>query len=215
MDPRGFACLTTITNLYISINYISIKTCRRLIQALVFFLAFPAPLLPFSPRRSQAAALVHLGCEQTDYQRKRTDFHLVGIEFGSHGAAAEVELGSAGSVRVSDEPAVGTTDDCCTFTAKGRKKRPRRRSRPIYNDGKYREITRTKNDVLREWAGLTIWVKPLFPPPKGRKISLTVGKITTDFIEIFRTLTFDLPKIKGRGLQSLAEVCTLPVLFYL
>lgn len=34
----------------------------------------------------------------------------------------EVELSSAWLVRVSDEPGLGTTDYCCTFTAKGRKK---------------------------------------------------------------------------------------------
>lgn len=56
------------------------------------------------------------------WRRKRTNFNLVGVEFGSHGAAAEVELSSACLVRVSDEPAVGTTDYCCTATAKGRKK---------------------------------------------------------------------------------------------
>lgn len=33
-----------------------------------------------------------------------------------------VELSSAWLVRVSDEPGLGTTDYCCTFTAKGRKK---------------------------------------------------------------------------------------------
>lgn len=33
-----------------------------------------------------------------------------------------VELSSAWLVRVSDEPGLGTTDYCCTFTAKRRKK---------------------------------------------------------------------------------------------
>lgn len=56
------------------------------------------------------------------WRQKRTNFNLVGVEFGRHGAAVEVELSSAWLVRVSDEPAVGTTDYCCTFTAKGRKK---------------------------------------------------------------------------------------------
>lgn len=94
-----------------------------------YFEAVLVPLLPFSTRRSQAAAThggsVHPGWEQTHYRgdaRKRTNFNLVRVEFGRHGAAAEVELSSAWLVRVSDEPAVGTTDYCCTFTAKGRKK---------------------------------------------------------------------------------------------
>lgn len=34
----------------------------------------------------------------------------------------EVELSSAWLVKVSDEPGFGTTDYCCTVTAKGRKK---------------------------------------------------------------------------------------------
>lgn len=56
------------------------------------------------------------------WHQKRTNLNLVGVEFGRHGAAVDVELSSAWLVRVSDEPAVGTTDYCCTFTAKGRKK---------------------------------------------------------------------------------------------
>lgn len=56
---------------------------------------------------------------------KHTNFNLVGVEFGRHCAAVEVELSSAWLVRVSDEPGFGTTDNCCTFTSKGEKEKER------------------------------------------------------------------------------------------
>lgn len=56
---------------------------------------------------------------------KHTNFNLVGVEFGRHFAAVEVELSSAWLVRVSDEPGFGTTDNCCTSTSKGEKEKGR------------------------------------------------------------------------------------------
>lgn len=68
---------------------------------------------------------------------KHTNFNLVGVEFGRHVVA--VELSSAWLVMVSDEPGLGTTDNCCTFTAKGRKKGRTNVRRGIYRFAKYRE----------------------------------------------------------------------------
>lgn len=50
-----------------------------------------------------------------------------------------VELSSAWLVRVSDEPGLGTTDYCCTFTANGRKKDGARPAEPLYSAAKSRE----------------------------------------------------------------------------
>lgn len=79
----------------------------------------------------------------------------------------EVELSSAWLVRVSDEPAVGTTDYCYTFTAKGRKK-DREHARAVFiimaSIARRRVLTMTYYVSRRAQI---IWVKPLLPPPKG------------------------------------------------
>ena len=54
-----------------------------------------------------------------------TNFNFAGVEFGRHDADLVVLLCSAWLVMVSDEPRFGTTDYCCTFTAKGTKERGR------------------------------------------------------------------------------------------
>lgn len=57
-------------------------------------------------------------------------------------------LTSVQLVRVSDEPGLGTTDNCCTFTSKGRKK-GRKMAEAVFIRVKYRESLRSKTaDVV-------------------------------------------------------------------
>lgn len=108
----------------------SINTCTDLIQilfccfrgipcAIITVLYAPSPGRSHTRRQRPSRLWTNV---LPRWHQKRTNFNLVGVEFGRHGAAVEVELSSAWLVRVSDEPAVGTTDYCYTFTAKGRKK---------------------------------------------------------------------------------------------
>lgn len=76
---------------------------------------------------------------------RHTNFNLVGVEFGRHVAA--VELSSAWLVRVSDEPGAGTTDYCCTFTAKGAKERPKKATANAFINVKYRESFGNRSKV--------------------------------------------------------------------
>lgn len=80
-----------------------------------------------SAQRASMLAVNKVPLLLATWRSRHTNFNLVGVEFGRHDAA--VELSSALLVRVSDEPGAGTTDYCCTFTAKGAKERPRKRAR--------------------------------------------------------------------------------------
>lgn len=77
---------------------------------------------------------------------KHTSFNLVGVEFRRHDAT--LELRSAWLVRVSDEPGAGTTDYCCTFTAKGAKERPRLGHGGFYTSSKYRESSQIRSHIV-------------------------------------------------------------------
>lgn len=50
---------------------------------------------------------------------------------------------SALLVRVSDEPGAGTTDYCCTFTAKGGERKAVEQASDVFIGGKYRESSRS------------------------------------------------------------------------